>query len=154
MTRTSFGPPKSNETRNLQILRKKLFILDLTEREEKRNNRDDRFKNFQICSTYSKNTRCNPKNVSRISFIIRKAQKNNNDKVYHIKKNPEKIYINFHILILSLADLKFSEDHEWVKVEGNIATIGITDHAQDQMGDITFIDEAEVGEEVEKGGQL
>ena len=35
-----------------------------------------------------------------------------------------------------------------------MATIGITDHAQDQMGDITFIDEAEVGEEVEKGGQL
>ena len=56
--------------------------------------------------------------------------------------------------LYSLADLKFSEDHEWVKVEGNIATIGITDHAQDQMGDITFIDEAEVGEEVEQGGKL
>lgn len=37
-------------------------------------------------------------------------------------------------------ELKYSKDHEWVKVEGNTATIGITDFAQDQLGDIVYVD--------------
>lgn len=37
-------------------------------------------------------------------------------------------------------DLKYSKDHEWVKVDGNIAIIGITDFAQDQLGDIVYVD--------------
>lgn len=37
-------------------------------------------------------------------------------------------------------DLKYSKEHEWVKLEGEIATIGITDYAQDQLGDIVFVD--------------
>lgn len=41
--------------------------------------------------------------------------------------------------------LKFSKDHEWVKVEGGIATIGITDFAQEQLGDVVFIELPEVG---------
>ncbi len=40
---------------------------------------------------------------------------------------------------------KFSKDHEWVKVEADVATIGITDHAQEQLGDIVFVDLPEVG---------
>lgn len=37
-------------------------------------------------------------------------------------------------------ELKYSKDHEWIKVEGNTATIGITDFAQDQLGDIVYVD--------------
>lgn len=50
-----------------------------------------------------------------------------------------------------LAELKYSEDHEWVKVEGGRATIGITHHAQDQLGDIVFVEIPEVGRELVKG---
>ncbi len=38
------------------------------------------------------------------------------------------------------AELKYTKDHEWVKVEGNIAYIGITDHAQSELGDVVFVD--------------
>lgn len=51
-------------------------------------------------------------------------------------------------------DLRYSEEHEWVRVEGNRVRIGITDYAQDALGDIVFIDLPEVGNEVEVGGPL
>jgi glycine cleavage system H protein len=51
-------------------------------------------------------------------------------------------------------DLRYSEEHEWVRVDGTRARIGITDYAQDALGDIVFIDLPEVGSEVEVGGQL
>ena len=38
------------------------------------------------------------------------------------------------------SDLKYTKDHEWVRIEGNIATIGITDFAQGELGDIVFVD--------------
>lgn len=44
------------------------------------------------------------------------------------------------------ANLKYSKEHEWVKVDGNIATVGITDYAQDQLGDIVFLDITTEGE--------
>ncbi|HON54949.1 MAG TPA: glycine cleavage system protein GcvH [Bacteroidales bacterium] len=44
------------------------------------------------------------------------------------------------------ANLKYSKDHEWVKVDGNIATVGITDFAQNQLGDIVFVDIQTEGE--------
>lgn len=50
--------------------------------------------------------------------------------------------------------LRYSEDHEWVKVEGNIATIGITDYAQKELGDITYADLPEVDDEVEAGDEF
>lgn len=37
------------------------------------------------------------------------------------------------------ADLKYTKDHEWVRIEGNEATFGITDHAQEALGDIVFV---------------
>ena len=43
------------------------------------------------------------------------------------------------------ADLKYTKDHEWIKVEGNLATIGITDFAQCELGDIVYIDINTVG---------
>lgn len=46
--------------------------------------------------------------------------------------------------------LKYSETHEWVKVEGDIAIIGVTDYAQKEMGDITYVDMPDVEEIVEK----
>ena len=50
--------------------------------------------------------------------------------------------------------LRYSEDHEWVKVEGNIAVIGITDYAQKELGDITYADLPEVDDEVEAGDEF
>ena len=44
------------------------------------------------------------------------------------------------------ADLKYSKDHEWIKVDGDVATVGITDFAQGELGDIVFIDIDQVGE--------
>jgi glycine cleavage system H protein len=49
-------------------------------------------------------------------------------------------------------DLKYSKTDEWVKVDGNVATIGITDYAQDQLSDVVFVEvNAGVGENVKKG---
>ncbi|MBY0436467.1 MAG: glycine cleavage system protein GcvH [Cyclobacteriaceae bacterium] len=45
-------------------------------------------------------------------------------------------------------DLKYTKDHEWIKVEGNEATIGITDFAQGELGDIVYVDISTVGQEV------
>ena len=47
-------------------------------------------------------------------------------------------------------ELKYSKDHEWVRVEGDVAFIGITDYAQGQLGDIVFVDVATEGETIEK----
>jgi glycine cleavage system H protein len=46
------------------------------------------------------------------------------------------------------SELKFTKDHEWVRVEGDVAVIGITDFAQSQLGDIVFVDVATVGETI------
>jgi glycine cleavage system H protein len=45
-------------------------------------------------------------------------------------------------------DLRYSEEHEWVRVEGNLVKIGITDFAQHELGDIVFVELPEVGDEV------
>ena len=46
--------------------------------------------------------------------------------------------------------LKYTKDHEWIKIEGNKATIGITDFAQGELGDIVYVDISTVGQEVEE----
>lgn len=46
---------------------------------------------------------------------------------------------------------KFSKDHEWVRVEGDIATVGITNHAQTQLGDVVFVEVPEIGRKVKAG---
>ncbi|MBO7544704.1 MAG: glycine cleavage system protein GcvH [Bacteroidales bacterium] len=53
-----------------------------------------------------------------------------------------------------LEGLLYSESHEWVKVEGGIAVIGVTDFAQSEMGDITYVDAPEEGDEIEKGEEF
>lgn len=49
------------------------------------------------------------------------------------------------------SELKYTKDHEWVKIEGNIATIGITDFAQGELGDIVFVDVDTVDDELNGG---
>lgn len=50
-------------------------------------------------------------------------------------------------------DFRYTEDHEWIKVEGEIGTVGITDHAQKQLGDIVFVEVPEVDEDVSAGDE-
>lgn len=49
------------------------------------------------------------------------------------------------------ADLKYTPDHEWIRMEGDIAVVGITDFAQGELGDVVFVEIETVGEELEKG---
>ena len=51
-------------------------------------------------------------------------------------------------------DLKYTKDHEWLKMEGDIAVVGISDFAQDALGDIVFINMPEVGDTVTAGEAL
>ncbi|WP_264212552.1 glycine cleavage system protein GcvH [Leisingera thetidis] len=48
----------------------------------------------------------------------------------------------------------YSEDHEWITVEGDMATLGITQHAADQLGEVVFVEQREAGDEFEKGGEI
>jgi len=47
--------------------------------------------------------------------------------------------------------LKFTDDHEWLKIEGGVATVGITAHATEQLGDMVFVELPEAGTEFERG---
>jgi glycine cleavage system H protein len=49
--------------------------------------------------------------------------------------------------------LYFTKEHEWIRVDGETATVGITDHAQGQLGDIVFAEAPEAGRQVTKGGE-
>ena len=53
-----------------------------------------------------------------------------------------------------LEGIKYSESHEWVKVEGGVAVVGVSDFAQKEMGDITYVDMPEVDDEVEAGEEF
>lgn len=48
---------------------------------------------------------------------------------------------------------RYTEDHEWITVEGDVATVGITDYAQQQLGDVVFVELPEVGRKVSKGDE-
>lgn len=50
-----------------------------------------------------------------------------------------------------MATTYFTEDHEWLRVEGDVATVGITDYAQEQLGDIVFVEIPQVGKDLTKG---
>ena len=51
-------------------------------------------------------------------------------------------------------DLRYAESHEWVSLDGDIATVGITDYAQHALGDIVYVDMPEVGDEVSAGEEF
>jgi glycine cleavage system H protein len=50
-----------------------------------------------------------------------------------------------------MATTYFTEDHEWIRVEGGVATVGITDYAQEQLGDLVFVELPEAGRKLSKG---
>ena len=51
-----------------------------------------------------------------------------------------------------MSEVRFTKDHEWVRVEGDTATVGISEYAQEQLGDVVFIELPNVGADVEAGG--
>jgi glycine cleavage system H protein len=51
-------------------------------------------------------------------------------------------------------DLKYTKDHEWARIEGGVATVGITDHAQHELGDIVYVELPETGAEVAQEAQF
>ncbi|HEY4951207.1 MAG TPA: glycine cleavage system protein GcvH [Candidatus Acidoferrales bacterium] len=52
------------------------------------------------------------------------------------------------------ADYRYTKDHEWIKVQGDIGTIGITDYAQQELGDVVFVDLPKVGTKISAGKSL
>jgi glycine cleavage system H protein len=50
------------------------------------------------------------------------------------------------------ADLKYTKDHEWIRVTGDQAEVGITDYAQQQLGDVVYVDLPDVGRTIAAGG--
>jgi len=55
---------------------------------------------------------------------------------------------------INMVEKKYTEEHEWVEVEGDIATVGITNHAQENLGDIVFIDLPTVGKQVKSKEEI
>ncbi len=53
-----------------------------------------------------------------------------------------------------MADVKYSNEHEWIRVEGEVGTVGITNYAQEQLGDVVFVDVPQVGRKVAKGESI
>ena len=52
-----------------------------------------------------------------------------------------------------MSELRFSKEHEWIRVEGTTGTVGITDYAQGQLGDVVYVELPEIGRKVTKGGE-
>ena len=53
-----------------------------------------------------------------------------------------------------MSEKKYSKDHEWIDINGEIATIGITNHAQESLGDIVYIELPDIGKKVNAGGEV
>ena len=53
-----------------------------------------------------------------------------------------------------MSTMKFTEEHEWIKVEGDTGTVGITAYAQEQLGDVVYVELPAVGKQVEKGKEM
>ena len=53
-----------------------------------------------------------------------------------------------------MSELNFTKDHEWIRVEGGVGTIGISDYAQEQLGDIVYVELPEVGKTLDKSDEL
>ena len=53
-----------------------------------------------------------------------------------------------------MSETKFTEDHEWIRIEGDVGTVGITDYAQGQLGDVVYVELPPVGKQVSQGGDM
>lgn len=72
----------------------------------------------------------------------------NNWQLFILK--PKLLHLQKQITMNIPAELKYTKDHEWVKIEGDIATVGITEFAQSELGDIVYVEIETVGETVEQ----
>ena len=61
---------------------------------------------------------------------------------------------NFNLMSKVIEGIKYADSHEWVKVEGNIGIIGISDYAQHSLGDIVYVDLPSEGDEINKGEEF
>ena len=52
-----------------------------------------------------------------------------------------------------MSDLRYTRDHEWIRLEGEVATVGVSDYAQEQLGDVVYVDLPGIGESVSKGAE-
>lgn len=52
-----------------------------------------------------------------------------------------------------MSQIYYSEDHEWVEVDGDVGTVGVTNFAQEQLGDVVFVELPEVGDALDQGGE-
>ncbi len=52
-----------------------------------------------------------------------------------------------------MSEVRYSEGHEWIRVEGEVGVVGITDYAQDQLGDVVYVELPELGQRVEKAAE-
>jgi glycine cleavage system H protein len=53
-----------------------------------------------------------------------------------------------------MSGLKFTEEHEWIRVDGDVGTVGITSYAQEQLGDVVFVELPDLGRKAEKGKEI
>ncbi len=53
-----------------------------------------------------------------------------------------------------MSDIKYSKQHEYVKIDGDVAIVGISDYAQQQLGDIVFVEMPQIGKEINKGDEV
>lgn len=54
---------------------------------------------------------------------------------------------------MTMSEIRFTKDHEWIRVDGDIATVGISDYAQSQLGDVVYVELPAIGKKVAKGGE-
>jgi len=53
-----------------------------------------------------------------------------------------------------MSDVRYTKEHEWVRLDGDLATVGISDYAQEQLGELVFVEVPEIGRQVSRGGNL
>ncbi len=53
-----------------------------------------------------------------------------------------------------MSEMKFSDEHEWIRLDGDIGTVGITDYAQAQLGDVVYVELPEIGKQVKQGDEM
>ena len=53
-----------------------------------------------------------------------------------------------------MSNVRYTKEHEWVKVDGDVATVGISPYAQEQLGDVVFVELPEIGKKIEKGKEM
>jgi glycine cleavage system H protein len=54
----------------------------------------------------------------------------------------------------AMSGLKFTEEHEWIQIDGDVGTVGITSYAQEQLGDVVFVELPDLGRKAEKGKEI